>query len=109
MITKEEILENITGSLVSDNQIHVINIPIGWIHQAMQQYAEEYHKEKMKEISVDFYLWMQKNEYNHNIKSRVEKRFNEFINKKIDCNCRYKGSKIVKICPKCLSEITGIA
>jgi len=41
MITKEDILESITGALLSDKPTHSINIPIGWIFQAMQQYAEE--------------------------------------------------------------------
>ena len=47
MRTKEEILESITGKLSSDKLTHAINIPIGWIFQAMQQYAEEYHKDKI--------------------------------------------------------------
>jgi len=31
-----------------------------------------------KEV-MDFYLWMQKNEYDHNIPSRVEKKLNKYI------------------------------
>lgn len=33
MITKEDILESITGVLSSDKSTHAINIPIGWIYQ----------------------------------------------------------------------------
>jgi hypothetical protein len=51
MITKEEILESITGALSSDKPTHPINIPIGWILQAMQQYAEEYHKAELLKLN----------------------------------------------------------
>ena len=51
MITKEDILESITGALLSDKPTHSINIPIGWIFQAMQQYAEEYHKTELLKLN----------------------------------------------------------
>lgn len=51
MITKEDILESITGALLSDNPTHAINIPIGWIFQAMQQYAEEYHRSELLKLN----------------------------------------------------------
>lgn len=41
MTTKEEILESITGALSSNKTTTAINIPIGWIFQAMQQYADQ--------------------------------------------------------------------
>ncbi len=55
MITKKEILENFTGVLSSDKLTHAINIPIGWIFQAMQQYAEEYHKYKILNLKKSDY------------------------------------------------------
>ena len=51
MITKEDILEGITGALSSDKPTHSINIPIGWIYQAMQQYAEEYHQSELLKLN----------------------------------------------------------
>ena len=51
MITKEDILESITGALSSDKPTHSINIPIGWIYQAMQQYAEEYHQSEFLKLN----------------------------------------------------------
>ena len=51
MITKEDILESITGALLSDKPTHSINIPIGWIFQAMQQYAEEYHRAELLKLN----------------------------------------------------------
>jgi hypothetical protein len=33
----------------------------------------------VEEIAIEFYLWMQKNGYDHNIKSRVEERFTEYM------------------------------
>ena len=49
--TKEDILESITGALLSDKPTHSINIPIGWIFQAMQQYAEEYHQSELLKLN----------------------------------------------------------
>lgn len=51
MITKEDILENITGALIYNKPTHAINIPIGWIYQAMQQYAEEYHRTELLKLN----------------------------------------------------------
>jgi len=31
-----------------------------------------------QEHCVNFYLWMQENDYDHNIKQRVEKRYREY-------------------------------
>ena len=50
-MTKEDILESITGALSSDKPTHSINIPIGWIYQAMQQYAEEYHQAELLKLN----------------------------------------------------------
>ncbi len=32
----------------------------------------------MKKECVDFYLWMQKKGYDHNIKTRIENKYNEY-------------------------------
>ena len=55
MITKEDILESITGALSSDKPTHAINIPIGWIFQAMQKYAEEYHRTELLKLKAKIF------------------------------------------------------
>lgn len=47
--------------------------------------------ELVESIAIEFYLWMQKNGYDHNIKSRVEKRFTEYMKE------RYKNMVNVEI------------
>ena len=53
MIEKEEILENITGVLTSNKTTTPINIPIGWIYQAQQQYADEFAKAFAEFININ--------------------------------------------------------
>ena len=35
--------------------------------------------DKIKELT-DFYMWMQKNEYDHNIRARVERKAEMYLN-----------------------------
>lgn len=83
-MTKEDILESITGALSSDKPTHSINIPIGWIYQAMQQYAEEYHQSELLKLNKS------------DVISSV-------------CLCYRDDKGMVVLCSNCLKEITGIS
>ena len=47
ILTKEDILESITGILSSNKLTDAINIPIGWIYQAMEMYVNEQNKNSL--------------------------------------------------------------
>ena len=73
-----------------------------------------------EEIAVGFYMWMQENGHDHNIKSRVEAKFKEYHQSELlklnksdvissVCSCAVSSSKgKFKMCPNCLKELTGI-
>ncbi len=73
-----------------------------------------------EEIAVGFYMWMQENGHDHNIKSRVEAKFKEYHQSELlklnksdvissVCDCGYDEKGNTKICSKHLGEIIGIS
>ncbi len=48
-------------------------------YKAMNKKIESNTVKMVEDISMGFYLWMQKNDYNHNKKEMVEKRFAEYM------------------------------
>ena len=81
MITKEDILESITGALLSDKPTHSINIPIGWIFQAMQQYAEEYHRAELLKLNKsDVISSLDLNESERKLDDALAKETTESLN-----------------------------
>ncbi len=71
----------------------------------------------MKKECVDFYLWMQKKGYDHNIKTRIENKYNEYELEQLTptavvqvkpekvciCNQIIK-SRCTGFCPKCNTD-----
>jgi len=48
------------------------------IDEAMEEYASQKQVSKEK-LLTDFYMWMVENDYDHNIRSRVEKKAKIFL------------------------------
>ena len=65
--------------------------------------------DKIKELT-DFYRWMQENDYDHNVRARVEKKAEMYLNalnvgKKLPIHNVVGGSKQL-ICFKCSNDET---
>lgn len=54
--------------------------------------------DKIKELT-DFYMWMQKNDYDHNIRARVERKAEMYLN-----NINVGKSEQLVTCKKCGSS-----
>ena len=77
--------------------------------------------DKIKELT-DFYMWMQENDYDHNIRARVEIKAEMYLNmvnvgqklpihnvsKSVNCDCeafRIESKSAVDFCGKCGKSI----